>query len=181
MTAVSDAERAVAEARRDVHEYFVLLAAPNADQARDAVSRLEAAVRAHDAETVRDFADQEDGLLTSLCAASYVKGIRDGADRIDTTTAPPLTAVPYLVRADLDKPHRCPACWTSGASEATGRTVRVWRAYTCPHCGQRFARRPLLRWYPEGRYGWRTRWWVSRQRFVRRPAERAYWWLRGLR
>lgn len=53
MTALSDAERAVAEARRDVHDYFVLLAATNADLARAAVSRLEDAVRRHDMEVVR--------------------------------------------------------------------------------------------------------------------------------
>lgn len=47
------AATAVAEARRDVHEYFVLLAASNADQARAAVARMENAVRIHDAEIVR--------------------------------------------------------------------------------------------------------------------------------
>lgn len=53
MSALSDAELAAAEARRDVHEYFVLLAATEADKARAAVARLEAAIRHHDAETVR--------------------------------------------------------------------------------------------------------------------------------
>lgn len=53
MTPLSRAEQAVTEARRDVHEYFVLLAATNADQARATVSRLEAAIRRHDAEIVR--------------------------------------------------------------------------------------------------------------------------------
>lgn len=53
MTALDDAARAVAEARRGLHESFVLLAAPEADRARAAVARLEAAVRAHDAEIVR--------------------------------------------------------------------------------------------------------------------------------
>lgn len=56
MTALSDAELAVAEARRDVHEWFVLLAASRADQARAAVARLEAAIRRHDAEVAREVA-----------------------------------------------------------------------------------------------------------------------------
>lgn len=53
-----------------------------------ALAALVAAVRRHDAEVVREFADQEDGQLTSLCAASYVKGIRDGADRIRPEVTP---------------------------------------------------------------------------------------------
>lgn len=54
---------------------------------------------------------------------------------------------PYLVHADSDKPHRCPACWRV----AVRGGVLPWRAYTCcdcddPQCGcgQRFARRPWL-------------------------------------
>ncbi len=53
MTALDDAARAVAEARRDVCEWLYPLAASTADKARAAVDRLEAAVRAHDAEIVR--------------------------------------------------------------------------------------------------------------------------------
>lgn len=87
MTALFDAEQAVAEARRDVHEYFVLLAATEADKARAAVARLEAAVRHHDAETVRDFAGQLRA-ATYGKAAAYVKGIRDTADRIDPKETP---------------------------------------------------------------------------------------------
>lgn len=54
MTALKDAELAVAEARREVHEWLYPLTASTADEARAAVTRLEAAVRAHDAETVRE-------------------------------------------------------------------------------------------------------------------------------
>lgn len=91
-----------------------------------------------------------------------------------------MTAVPYLVHADLDKPHRCPSCHRSGASEVTNWKVKVWRAYTCPHCGQRFARRLGLPWHPDGwSYRCSTRIEIGWLRFVARPAERAYWWLRG--
>lgn len=61
-----------------------------------------------------------------------------------------MTAVRYLVRADLDKPHRCPSCYRSGASEATGWVIKPWHVYTCPYCGQRFARRLFLPVHPEG-------------------------------
>jgi hypothetical protein len=53
-----------------------------------ALDALEAAVRHHDAEVVRDFADQEDGLLVTPKAAVYVQGIRDGADRIAPKEGP---------------------------------------------------------------------------------------------
>jgi hypothetical protein len=76
VTALSDAEKAVAEARRDVHEFFVLLAAPNADTARAAVARLEATVRHHDAETVRS-----EGHLWSGEAG---RAILQTADKLDS-------------------------------------------------------------------------------------------------
>lgn len=53
MTTLSDAARAVAEARAAVHEFLFPLAAPEADRAREAIAHLIAAVRHHDAETVR--------------------------------------------------------------------------------------------------------------------------------
>ena len=57
---------------------------------------------------------------------------------------------PYLVHADPDKPHRCPACWRV----AVRGGVLPWRSYTCCDCedlscgcGQRFARRPWLPYF----------------------------------
>ena len=45
MTGVERTRQAVAEARRDVHEFLSVLAAPVADEARAAIARLEVAVR----------------------------------------------------------------------------------------------------------------------------------------
>jgi hypothetical protein len=56
--------------------------------------------------------------------------------------------VPWLVHSDWDQPRRCPGCWSVAAVYASGRPMRRWRVYTCPKCGQRFARRPFLPWYP---------------------------------
>lgn len=61
MSALFDAERAVAEARAAVHEFLWPLAAPEADRAREAIARLEAAIRRHDAETVRTEGHQWSG------------------------------------------------------------------------------------------------------------------------
>lgn len=79
MTALSDAELAVVEAREAL---LARIAQP--ETGIDLIAHLEAAVRHHDAEIVREFADQEDGLLAMPKAAVYVQGIRDGADRIET-------------------------------------------------------------------------------------------------
>lgn len=49
-----------------------------------------------------------------------------------------------MVRADTDKPHRCPSCWSVLASVWDGGSVRWWRSYRCQCCGQKFARWPWL-------------------------------------
>jgi len=61
VTALSDAEKAITEARRDVHEFLWPLTAAEADRARAAIARLEAAVRHYDAETVRTEGHQWSG------------------------------------------------------------------------------------------------------------------------
>jgi uncharacterized membrane protein len=58
---LEQAERAVAEVRRDVHEFFVLFAATVANEARAKVARLEGAVRHHDIEIVRTEGHQWSG------------------------------------------------------------------------------------------------------------------------
>ena len=63
--------------------------------------------------------------------------------------------VPWIAHADLDKPHRCPACWTGAAVYETDGTMRYWRVYTCPRCGQRYAKRFYLRHYDGGAAGGR--------------------------
>ncbi|BBB01108.1 hypothetical protein RVR_8363 [Actinacidiphila reveromycinica] len=85
MTALSDAAQAVEEAREALL-LRLFMAVGAYDHARDEalLDTLVAAVRRHDAETVREFADQEEGLLAQPKAAVYVQGIRDGADRIHT-------------------------------------------------------------------------------------------------
>lgn len=52
-----------------------------------------------------------------------------------------------LLRADRDKPHRCPACWSVLSyglrfpwKRQDGWRVRWWRWYRCACCGQRVAR-----------------------------------------
>lgn len=81
MTALSDAERAVAEARsaliRRLHPWTV--PPGQADEITDA---LIAAVRHHDAEKVRDFAEQEDRRRWTTSATVYIHGIRAAADRL---------------------------------------------------------------------------------------------------
>lgn len=97
----------------------------------------------------------------------------------DEVTKREVNVVPYLVRADLDKPHRCPACYRSGASEITDWRVKVWRTYECPWCGQRFARRPLLPVHPDGwAYSWRVRYGAHFRHCVRYPVENAWWYVR---
>lgn len=82
MSALSDAEKAVTEARQEVREFLWPLPAPEADRARDAIGRLEAAVRLHDAEIVRDFAEREDKRTWTTSGTVYVHGIRGAADRL---------------------------------------------------------------------------------------------------
>jgi hypothetical protein len=60
---------------------------------------------------------------------------------------------PYVVHADSDKPHRCPACWRVAVDDGP---VLPWRVYACcgcddPSCGcgQRFARRPWLPYFDD--------------------------------
>jgi ribosomal protein L37AE/L43A len=89
-----------------------------------------------------------------------------------------MSAVRYLVRADLDKPHRCPSCYQSGASQETDWAVKIWHAYTCPRCGQRFARRLFLPVHPEGfHYGYRVRFSVWFRHWFINPLGKL-WWLR---
>lgn len=81
MTALSDAERAVAEARDALIRRLRPWSSDpaEADATTDA---LIAAVRAHDAEIACEFAEQEDGHLHNTAATAYVQGIRDTANRI---------------------------------------------------------------------------------------------------
>ncbi|WUH94499.1 hypothetical protein OG900_33085 [Streptomyces sp. NBC_00433] len=91
MTALDDAAQAVEEARSRVRN--ALCDPPTHpptggvgmiwSDATPLVDALITAVRHHDAEVAREFADQEDGLLAMPKAAVYVQGIRDGADRIE--------------------------------------------------------------------------------------------------
>jgi hypothetical protein len=62
---------------------------------------------------------------------------------------------PHLVHTDNDKPHRCPACWRVAVYD---KPQLPWRVYTCCGCqdrscgcGQRFAARPWLPYYPQDR------------------------------
>ena len=57
-----------------------------------------------------------------------------------------------MLRADNDKRHRCPACWSVASygerfpwPKQDGIRIRWWRFYRCACCGQRFARWPWLR------------------------------------
>jgi hypothetical protein len=62
-----------------------------------------------------------------------------------------------MLRADIDKPHRCPECWAVASygdrfpwKRQDGIRIRWWRSYRCACCGQRFARWPWLpREHPE--------------------------------
>lgn len=103
-------------------------------------------------------------------------------------------AQPYLAHADSDKPHRCPNCWTGAAVyDSPGGRFQYWRAYTCPRCGQRYAKRPFLRWYrrpgeePAGFWDGRfpVRWWwydmVLRPVRGLRYSSEYYGWREGLR
>jgi DNA-directed RNA polymerase subunit RPC12/RpoP len=58
-----------------------------------------------------------------------------------------------MLRADTDKPHRCPECGSVASygdrfpwKQQDGTRIRWWRSYRCACCGQRFAR---WRWLPE--------------------------------
>ncbi len=46
-----------------------------------------------------------------------------------------------VIPADIDKPHRCPDCWTVAVE---GEPFRWWRVYRCCKCGTRFTRWPWL-------------------------------------
>jgi hypothetical protein len=89
VTALDDAAQAVAEARRDVHEFFVLLAATEADRARAVVARFEAAVRHHDAEVVRAYKGALNGSEWPDFAASLIHREAGG-------DAPPEVEVRYV-------------------------------------------------------------------------------------
>lgn len=86
MTALDDAARAVAEARRDVHEWLYRLVASTA--ARAAVARLEAAVRAHDAEVVRAM-DPIEIVLAGVHATSDIARVLDPTTRPEEVEGPP--------------------------------------------------------------------------------------------
>lgn len=65
--------------------------------------------------------------------------------------APNRPAVPWTVRADTDKAHRCPVaasgCTIMAEIERVGYPRSSWRTrwhvYTCAGCGQRFAKWPV--------------------------------------
>jgi predicted secreted Zn-dependent protease len=91
VSTLDDAARAVgrvaATLRRELENPTEWISGEHGASERDArrmVDHLIAAVRAHDAEIARDFAEQEDGHLNTLCASTYVKGIRDTADRLQS-------------------------------------------------------------------------------------------------
>lgn len=102
MTALDDAARAVAEARRDVHEFFVLLAATEADKARAVVARLEAAVRHHDAETMRalPLSGVEAGVRDAL--ATQVDPNETPAVEVRYAGGPTIRIARYSVTADAE-------------------------------------------------------------------------------
>jgi hypothetical protein len=69
-----------------------------------------------------------------------------------------------VMKADLDKPARCPACWTIPDRIWDSGRTRFWRTYTCRN-GHRFAlwRRPWH--YSAGYQAWRLHrrvtWWLA--------------------
>jgi predicted RNA-binding Zn-ribbon protein involved in translation (DUF1610 family) len=78
--------------------------------------------------------------------------------------------VPWVVIADLDKPHRCPACWAGAAVyDAKWRTMRWGHAYTCPRCGQRYGK-GFWRRNRAGKhqvFSWlRYIWWWRKKRYI---------------
>lgn len=81
------AEKAVKEQRARVLGYLQRSGLSTA-RATANLDLLIAAVRHHDAETARDFAEQEDGHLLNTAATAYVQGIRDAADRINPEETP---------------------------------------------------------------------------------------------
>lgn len=84
-TPLESAEQAVAEARRNVHEYFVLLTPANAERARGTVTHLIAAVRRHDTELARSEA-LHDNTGTPEDEA-YNQGVGDAANTIAARNA----------------------------------------------------------------------------------------------
>lgn len=89
MTALDDAAQAVTRARaavvRELTAPTEWVDGEHGSTDRDAhrlVDALIAAVRHHDAEVVRDFAEQEDRRRWTTSATVYVHGIRDAADRL---------------------------------------------------------------------------------------------------
>lgn len=85
LTPLESAEKAVAEARRDVHEYFVLLAPANAEPARGTVARLEAAVHLHDTELAR--AEHLHDNTGTPEDEAYNQGVDDAANAIAAHSA----------------------------------------------------------------------------------------------
>lgn len=68
-----------------------------------------------------------------------------------------------ILKADTDKPHRCPACWRipDAIWEDKKGYARLLRTYTCPN-GHRFARWRRLPTLTEIGLGRLVIWWHTR-------------------
>lgn len=91
--------------------------------------------------------------------SNWVKGWNDEEFAIwqhrgypDYAYPEPYAAVPWLVRTNCDKAHRCPVCGVSGGLQdqmnETGGYIKGWHVYTCQTCGQRASKRFYLREHP---------------------------------